>query len=172
MTLKAFKRRGTRLALTRPSVCAAVGPSQPGEGRGFFHRALRPNDTRNCFAATLAGARGKAAPATGARVACVWKLPEIVGQSPVNNTSVLLDGMAEHAQRPAAPRTRWRRHRARWQRPSSGTAACSIIDLEGGRQPLVNADKTLWLVLQRRDLQLQGITGGPWKPAATAFLTP
>src|SRR5512143_2038775 len=63
----------------------------------------------------------------------------------VGNTSVLTDGMRSML---TALRHRGPDGEGTEQDANAifGHRRLSIIDLEGGRQPLVNADKTIWLV--------------------------
>jgi len=49
-----------------------------------------------------------------------------------------------------------------------GHRRLSIIDLEGGRQPLVNADKSIWLVCNG-EIYTTRSCGRIWKPAVIAF---
>jgi len=88
----------------------------------------------------------------------------IVGHSPVNDTSVLLDGMRSMltALRHRGPDGEGTEHDSN---AIFGHRRLSIIDLEGGRQPLVNADKSIWLVCNgeiynykqlRADLEARG----------------
>jgi asparagine synthase (glutamine-hydrolysing) len=82
----------------------------------------------------------------------------------VGNTSVLLDGMRSMltALRHRGPDGEGIEHDAN---AVFGHRRLSIIDLEGGRQPLVNADKSIWLVCNgeiynykelRADLEARG----------------
>ena len=62
-----------------------------------------------------------------------------------------------------------RRGHARRRAAAIGMRRLSIIDLAGGHQPLTNEDGTLWLVVQRRDLQLPRAARRAAWPAGPSF---